>query len=130
MYNKYIKRSEADLSRKLEVALILIGMAAHIALYLSDISYNSINENYPAQANELGRGINIILIVFSITIMSVIVGVVSAFLFRKNKRPKTASVLLLIFAVITTFLTYGTGLLANIFYVSAGVMGFMRGEKT
>lgn len=118
------------MSRKLEVALILVGMVAHVALYLSEISYDIIDANYPDRANELGRGINIIFIVFSVMIMSVIVGIVSALLFRKNKRPKAASVLLLIFAALTTLLTYGSGFLANLFYVIAGVMGIVRGKKT
>src|SRR5690625_5028754 len=118
------------MSRKLEVALILVGIAAHIALYLSDFLYNSIDANYPDRANELGRGINVILIVFSVAITGVIVGVISVLLLRKNKRPKTASAILLIFGVITTFLTYGSSFIANIFYFIAGAMGIMRGSKT
>lgn len=118
------------MSRKMEVALIIVGMVAHVALYLSDILYNSMDANYPDRANELGRGINIIILVFSVVIIGVIVGGVSAWLFRKNKRPNAASILLLIFALITIPLTYGTGLLASIFYVIAGVMGLVRREKT
>ncbi|MEI3611554.1 hypothetical protein [Pseudogracilibacillus sp. SO30301A] len=118
------------MSRKLEVILILVGMAAHIVLYLSDFSYNMIDANYPEQSNELGRGINVILIVVSVTIINVIVGAVSLLLFRKNKRPKAASAILLIFAMITTILTYGSSFLANIFYLIAGVMGVVRGSKT
>lgn len=118
------------MSRKLEVTLILLGIVAHIALYLSDISYNFVDENYPDRANELGRGINIIIIVLSVTIIGVIVGAISALLFRKNKKPKAASILLLIFSVISTMLTYGIGFLANIFYFIAGGLGLMWKSKT
>ncbi|WP_058305821.1 DUF4064 domain-containing protein [Gracilibacillus massiliensis] len=71
--------------------------------------------------------IGIMLVVVSV--IGLIAGIVAAILFKGNKKPKAAGIILLVVGVLATIVTVGTGIFAGLFYVIAGIMGLARKPK-
>lgn len=69
---------------------------------------------------------NIIAILFS---TALIIGIIAAILFRNNNKPKVASILLIITAVVVTVGTIGLGLITGILLLIPGIMGLVRKPK-
>ncbi|WP_066187607.1 hypothetical protein [Gracilibacillus timonensis] len=97
-----------------------------MVFYFTLVLHEGMEAGYPQKNNELSRGIEILFIVIGVTIGSVLVAIISSLMFRKNKKPIAASILLILFAIISTMLTYGTAILGGIFYLIAGFMGIKR----
>ncbi|RCW73093.1 DUF4064 domain-containing protein [Saliterribacillus persicus] len=62
-------------------------------------------------------------------IIAIVIGIVSMVLFKGNKSPKLAGILLLVVGVISTIATAGAGIFGGVFYVIAGIMGLVRKPK-
>ncbi|GAB2552556.1 DUF4064 domain-containing protein [Gracilibacillus alcaliphilus] len=63
------------------------------------------------------------------SVISIIAGIIACILFRGNKQPIVASIILLVVGVVTTIITFGGAIFASIFYVIAGIMGLVRRKK-
>lgn len=61
-----------------------------------------------------------------ITILTVVAGILGIIFFKGNKRPKAASIILIVSSVILFFGSLGMGFLPAILYVIAGIMGLVR----
>ncbi|MFC4388116.1 DUF4064 domain-containing protein [Gracilibacillus marinus] len=69
-------------------------------------------------------------IITIIAVVCVILGIVAMFMFRNNKKPKPASIILIVVGGLTTLVTFGFAIFAGIFYIIAGIMGLVRKPKT
>lgn len=70
--------------------------------------------------------LNIIVIVF---VIALILATIAAILFRKNNKPKTAGIILIIAAIIVTVGSLGSGIITGILLLIAGIMGLVRKPK-
>ncbi|WP_163538912.1 DUF4064 domain-containing protein [Gracilibacillus sp. YIM 98692] len=90
-----------------------------------NVSQNEIND-LQMMMQGMGQVGTIILIG---AILCVILGIVAMFLFKGNKKPKAAGILLIVVGGVTTLITFGFALFAGVFYVIAGIMGLVRKPK-
>ncbi len=61
-----------------------------------------------------------------LSFLALIAGIIALFFFKGNKRPKPASIILIITSVIILLGTFGMGFFAFICYLIAGIMGLVR----
>jgi len=61
-----------------------------------------------------------------LSLLAMVAGIVAIFFYKGNKRPKAASIMLLITSVILVFGTFGMAFLAFLCYLIAGIMGLVR----
>src|SRR5699024_3391528 len=60
------------------------------------------------------------------TVIGIILGIIAVFFFMGNKKPKAASILVLIGAVVVLFGTFFSGFLPAVLYAIAGIVGLVR----
>ncbi|RWZ52365.1 DUF4064 domain-containing protein [Halobacillus fulvus] len=60
------------------------------------------------------------------SIVGVVLGILSIFFLSKNRRPKTAGIILILTAVVLTFATVGLGLFSGGLYLIAGIVALVR----
>lgn len=61
-----------------------------------------------------------------LSLVGVVAGIIAIVFFRGNKKPKAASIILLISAVVLLIGTVGLGFLPFVVYLIAGIMGLVR----
>lgn len=64
--------------------------------------------------------------ILTATIIALITGVVAAILFKGNKKPLLASIILLVGGLVVLVASFGSGLFAAIVFIAAGIMGLIR----
>ncbi|MFC4402087.1 DUF4064 domain-containing protein [Gracilibacillus xinjiangensis] len=136
------------MKRTVEIVLIIIGMfvyfigavfgGAFIALegnqeLLNDLlmeSQQMMTEEELRVMDMLYSSIGTIGWVIVVTAVTcIILGVIAAFMFKGNKKPKPAGIILIVAGGLTTLLTAGSGIFAGIFYIISGIMGLARKER-
>jgi len=65
-------------------------------------------------------------IVLALLIVSLILSIISIYFFVGNKKSTTASVLVIVAAIIVAISTFLAGFLPALFYLIAGIIGFVR----
>lgn len=116
---------------------ILVGVS--ISLFNSNVFINDFENMFLQIAQDEGITINssdiqmIITtfqnagwIVLALLIVSLILSIIAIYCFVGNKKPKTASLLVIIAAVIVAISTLLAGFLPALFYLIAGIVGFAR----
>ncbi|MEI3607432.1 DUF4064 domain-containing protein [Pseudogracilibacillus sp. SE30717A] len=61
-----------------------------------------------------------------LSFFALIAGIIALFFFKGNKKPKPASIILIITSVIVLLGTFGMGFFAFLCYLVAGIMGLVR----
>ncbi|SEN85205.1 Protein of unknown function [Amphibacillus marinus] len=137
------------ISRKIEIALIILGATVFAFFSITGINMLIINQDEEAALAAYEQislevedddiptfeqfsdmlfpgGISII----AISGVSIIVGMVSIFLLKGNKRPKPAGILVLIVGGVIGFLQFGIALFGSLFYLIAGLLVLFKKPKT
>ncbi|MRH43849.1 DUF4064 domain-containing protein [Aquibacillus halophilus] len=60
------------------------------------------------------------------SLVAFVLGIVAIILVKGNKMPKVAGIIFIILAVVGSFVTFGLGIIAGIFYLIAGIMCLAR----
>ncbi|KAB8137902.1 DUF4064 domain-containing protein [Gracilibacillus oryzae] len=68
-------------------------------------------------------------VLIAVSVICMVLGIIAAFMFKGNKRPKPAGIILLIVGGLTILITAGSGIFAGIFYIIPGIMGLVRKES-
>ncbi|SDC19090.1 Protein of unknown function [Pelagirhabdus alkalitolerans] len=134
--------------RKVEVALIVLGMVFFAFLAVSGVSMIMIH-NDPEVATEMYEEFQVEMpaeeipiyeefvdSLFTNGVMVIVIGVIAVlaggfgiFLFKGNKQPKPAAILLLMTGGLVGFLQFGIAIFGSVFYVISGLMGLLRKPK-
>ncbi|ASN06759.1 DUF4064 domain-containing protein [Virgibacillus necropolis] len=70
------------------------------------------------------------LILTIVSIVAIVLGIVSMIFIKGNKKPKAAGILFIVTSIVVAIVSFGTGIIAGIFYLIAGIMCLVRKPKT
>ncbi|MBU5594717.1 DUF4064 domain-containing protein [Amphibacillus sp. MSJ-3] len=136
------------ISRKIEVALIIIGAVIFVLFGVSGASmiaarnddqltttlYQQLLEELPdgeaatyPEFIENFQSFGIMVVILAV--ISIVAGILAIFMLKGNKRPKPAGILLLIVGILIGFLQFGIALFGSLFYVIVGMMALLRKPK-
>ncbi|MCT1904893.1 hypothetical protein [Oceanobacillus sojae] len=115
------------MNRSIEITLTIIGGLFYV--FLVGMYMEAIDKAY-AESNSMGGLLEGVTIGFGMMGIAIIIGVLASIWFKGDKKAKTASMMLIIFAAVSLFITQGGTFVGAFFYFAAGILGIIRKPKS
>ncbi len=65
-----------------------------------------------------------------ISLVCIVFGIVAAIMFKKNAYPKTMGIIMIVLAIICSFISFGLAILPGVFYLIAGTVALVKKTVT
>ena len=65
-----------------------------------------------------------------ISLVCIVFGIVAAIMFKKNAYPKTMGIIMIVLAIICSFISFGLAILPGVFYLIAGIVALVKKKVT